>query len=133
MDWTTGPLDLWTILDYFFDYFLEQFWPLFGAVFGPIFSTGASRLKMLTHKSTVEDRKRELVMFCVSSLTRRIATWTRAFNIAHLELSLGDYHIAIVTVVTQFRHCRSWISLLVFIFVCWSVMNVNYGTRQQSK
>ena len=74
MDWTTGPLDPWTILDYFFDYFLEQFWPLFGAVFGPIFSTGASRLKMLTHKSTVEDRKRELVMFCVSSLTRRIAT-----------------------------------------------------------
>ena len=56
----------------------------------------------------------------------RTCNWqgTRAFNIAHLELSLGDCHIAIVTVVTQFRHCRSWISLLVFIFVCWSVMNV---------
>ena len=57
-------------------------------------------------------------------LTRSIAAWTRAFNIAYLELSLGDCHIAIVTVVTQFRHCRSWISQLVFIFVRWSVMNV---------
>ena len=56
--------------------------------------------------------------------TRRMAAWTRAFNIAHLELSLGDCHVAIVTVATQFRHCRSWISVLVFIFVCWSVMNV---------
>ena len=71
MDWTTGPLDPWTIFELFFglffglflDYFFDQFWPLFEAVFGPIFSTGASRLKILTHKSTVEDRKRELVMF----------------------------------------------------------------------
>ena len=71
MDWTTGPLDPWTIfglfldyfLDYFFGLFFDQFWPLFEAVFGPIFSAGASRLKILTHKSTVEDRKRELVMF----------------------------------------------------------------------
>ena len=53
------------------------------------------------------------------NLTRHIAAWTRAFNIAHLELSLEDCHIAIVTVVTQFRHCGSWIILLVFIFICW--------------
>ena len=74
MDWTTGPLDLWTIFRLFFGLFFGPVLAPFGAVFGPIFSTGASRLKMLTHKSTVEDRKRELVMFCVSSLTRCIAT-----------------------------------------------------------
>ena len=39
-------------------------------------------------------------------VTRRIAAWTWAFNIAHLELSLGDCYVAIVTVITQFRYCR---------------------------
>ena len=78
MDWTTGPLDPWTTFELIFGQFFQSFFgPIldpFWTNFGPIFSIGASRLKMLTHKSTVEDRKRELVMFCVSSLTRRIAT-----------------------------------------------------------
>ena len=67
MDWTTGPLDPWTtfglifwtiFLNHFFGPILDPFW----SNFGPIFSIGASRLKMLTHKSTVEDRKPFIVL-----------------------------------------------------------------------
>ena len=69
MDWTTGPLDLWTIFRLFFGLFFGPVLAPFGAVFGPIFSTGASRLKMLTHKSTVEDRKPFIVLRWLMSLT----------------------------------------------------------------